>query len=469
MAEADFDILSALDALYEEVSYTDFYREIFPSGELEERGVHEKGKYHAVAISIAQGEERAHRYTVTDDLEKLDDLVDTDDFCLMAPISYAGKKRESKNARFLYAMAIDLDGIDSLKRWNVLQKQFVLGKKPFGLPMPTFLVSSGTGLHIYYVLQQPIPLFPNIVKQLEVLKKRLTWQAWTQGASSLTEQVQYESLFQGFRIVGTITKSGGRCRAFRCGEKVTVEYLNQIVPEEYRTTDFAYKSDLHLKDAAKKYPDWYQHRIVEGRPRGTWTCKRALYDWWLRRCGEVKEGHRYWYLMTLATYAVKCGIPRKELERDAYRLVPALDALGDTPFTNDDALHALEAYNDSYVTYPIHTIEVRTGLRIERNKRNGRKQEKHLQGARAIRDINNDNWREGNGRPTAQRTVYWWRMLNPEGSKKKCKDETGLTYPTIRKWWDSIQKGSSITSDELNELIDLIDREKERAYNASRQ
>lgn len=78
----------------------------------------------------------------------------------------------------------------------------------WGLPRPTYLVSSGTGIHIYYVFEKPIPLFKNIVEQLEVLKKRLTWQAWTQGASSLHDNVQYESLFQGFRMVGTITKRG---------------------------------------------------------------------------------------------------------------------------------------------------------------------------------------------------------------------------------------------------------------------
>lgn len=75
-------------------------------------------------------------------------------------------------------------------------------------------------------------------------------------------------------MVGTITKKGDRCRAFKVGKKVTVEYLNKFVPEEYRATDFVYKSDLRLADAKEKYPEWYQRRIVEGRPRKTWICKR---------------------------------------------------------------------------------------------------------------------------------------------------------------------------------------------------
>jgi hypothetical protein len=32
--------------------------------------------------------------------------------------------------------------------------------------------------------------------------------------------------------------------------------------------------------------------------------------------------------------------------------------------------------------------------------------------------------------------VQHWRQAHPEGSKKECLEATGLTYPTIRKWWD---------------------------------
>ena len=49
------------------------------------------------------------------------------------------------------------------------------------------------------------------------------------------------------------------------------------------------------------------------------------------------------------------------------------------------------------------------------------------------------------GRPsgsgTAQKTVYEWRQQHPGGTKSHCKRETGLTYPTIRKWWDTIPEG----------------------------
>lgn len=437
-----FDIAAALSALYEEVSYTDFYRDIFPVGSFEQRGVYEDGKYNGIAVAIEQGGKRTKRLTVTDDLEAIDDMAASDDFCLMSPISYAGKSRRSSNARFMYALAIDLDGLETLKQWEFFVEQVERGHEMlcfvWGIPRPTYLISSGTGIHIYYVFERPVPMFRNIVEQLEKLKKRLTWQAWTQGASSLHDKVQYESLFQGFRVVGTITKTGGRCRAFSVGGKVTVEYLNKFVPEEYRTQDFVYQSDLRLADAKEKYPEWYQRRVVEKRPKRSWTCKKALYDWWIRKLlGGAEQGHRYWCIMTLATYAQKCGVPRETLEEDAYGLIPFMNTKGDE-FTEDDVLHALEAYSDSYITYPIDTIVVRTGIPIEKNRRNGRKQADHIKLMNFIREeVNgNKNWRKGNGRPTAERTVLKWRQGHPDGSKKECKDATGLSYPTIRKWWN---------------------------------
>lgn len=437
-----FDIAAALSALYEEVSYTDFYRDIFPVGSFEQRGVYEDGKYNGIAVAIEQGGKRTKRLTVTDDLEAIDDMAASDDFCLMSPISYAGKSRRSSNARFMYALAIDLDGLETLKQWEFFVEQVERGHEMlrfvWGIPRPTYLISSGTGIHIYYVFERPVPMFRNIVEQLEKLKKRLTWQAWTQGASSLHDKVQYESLFQGFRVVGTITKTGGRCRAFSVGGKVTVEYLNKFVPEEYRTQDFVYQSDLRLADAKEKYPEWYQRRVVEKRPKKSWTCKKALYDWWIRKLlGGAEQGHRYWCIMTLATYAQKCGVPRETLEEDAYGLIPFMNTKGDE-FTEDDVLHALEAYSDSYITYPIDTIVVRTGIPIEKNRRNGRKQADHIKLMNFIREeVNgNKNWRKGNGRPTAERTVLKWRQGHPDGRKKECKDATGLSYPTIRKWWN---------------------------------
>ena len=455
-------ILEYLEHFCQEITPREFYRTIFPAGELDEKDAYTKGKY--VGVAVTMGKEKACRYTVTDDLDTIDQLCGQDDFAIMSPISYAGKSRKSENARFLYALAFDLDGIRMRKSEDDWPSGMVDlfwqfdGNGPSNyLPKPTMIVMSGSGLHLYYVLERPIPLFPNIVKELEKYRRRLTWQLWTQGVSDLLDAVQYESLFQGFRVPGTVTKSGSRARVFRVddGRKVTMEYLNRFVPEDYRTKDFAYKSSLTLEQAKKKYPEWYEKRIEHGMPRGSWTTSPAVYEWWKRQMWEkIDDGHRYWGVLALATYAKKCGIPLEQLEKDALEMVPWLNDRGkrpDNPFTADDVLAALEAYNDSYITYPIDTIAARTGIPIQKNKRNGRKQVVHLMGARAIQEnndrVNGTNWRAKNGRPKgstkAKAIVEQYQAKHPGATKGDIKAATGLSYPTIRKYYKTQEGGGS--------------------------
>ena len=144
--------------------------------------------------------------------------------------------------------------------------------------------------------------------------------------------------------------------------------------------------------------------------------------------------------MTLAAYAVKCGIEYEELEADAFKLLPVMNKGAKSPFTKEDVVKALEAYNDSYITYPIHVIEARTGIQLPRNKRNGLKQKDHLEIARAIQTIKDrqqgKNWRDGNGRKPKKEVVQEWRLAHPDGKKIDCERETGLSRHTVLKWWN---------------------------------
>ena len=40
------------------------------------------------------------------------------------------------------------------------------------------------------------------------------------------------------------------------------------------------------------------------------------------------------------------------------------------------------------------------------------------------------------GRPHKQAQVQEWRAAHPGGSKADCIRDTGLTKPTVYKWWD---------------------------------
>jgi hypothetical protein len=109
---------------FEPVEPMTFYREIFPVGELDEFEAMTKGKYTGIALEIEKkkndkGKPLVKRYTVTDELDEIDGLMNSKNFCVLAPISYIGKSRKSENARIMYALCVELDNLiaeDGLER-----------------------------------------------------------------------------------------------------------------------------------------------------------------------------------------------------------------------------------------------------------------------------------------------------------------------------------------------------------------
>lgn len=446
-----------MNVYLEEVEPFDFYREIFPEGSFEREGCYEDGKPNGIAVKLPgkggsvngialeiEGNGTAKRYIITDDLKKLDELRDTD-FTIMAPISYFGRSRSGKFARFLYALVFDLDGVGMPQLRDVMHQMNI-----DILPKATFIVNSGTGLHLYYVLTEPVPMYPQNQHYLKELKYSLTRQIWNRFTSSIS-QPQMQGIMQGFRIIGSGTKlgEGYPVVAYQYGDRVELDELLNYIPdsngERQRLKGIMRKSSMPLDEARKKYPDWYERRIVNGERRGRWTVKRDLYDWWLQRIrNEIKVGHRYHGIMTLAIYAKKCGIKESELRQDAYSLLKPYDNMSTEAinrFTKDDIEAALSMFNEDYVTFPRDDIGRLTGLTMPVNKRKGQKQADHLEIARAIRDIRTrqqgkKDWREGGGRPSCQALVFEWQWKHPEGSKADCRRETGLDPKTIRKWWN---------------------------------
>ena len=130
--------------------------------------------------------------------------------------------------------------------------------------------------------------------------------------------------------------------------------LNKFVSEEYSIKSLDYESSFKLEQAKKKYPDWYEKRIVNGEKRnGRWLIKRDLYDWWINKIKtdpDLRVGHRYFCIAALASYAVKCGICEDELRKDAYELKDFMNNLQDD-FSDDDIENALNFYHESFITF----------------------------------------------------------------------------------------------------------------------
>lgn len=391
-----------------------------------------------------------HRIILKEDDESLRFLSGRK-FAIMSPITYVGRNNTQENARYLYALAFDLDGVSM----RCHHKMFDLVEKGI-MPMPNLIVNSGHGYHLYYLLEDPVALYPVIVPLLNRVKHGLTNILWNMGTSELEDR-QYQSILQSFRLPGTLTKFGKRIRAFVTrSDRYTLEDLNgylskyKLSPEELFVCTGKAKYNpkgVTLSEAERMWPEWYFSRVVQKKRVGRkWHVNRAVYDWWLHLLqeadDEIKEHHRYWCILTLVIYAVKCDVPRDEVLADALALVPKMDSYTkteDNHFTESDVYDAMLAYDENYNKWPIKTIEDTTTIRIERNRRNGRKQDVHLKAARAMQTAldPDGSWREGNGRKAQRDIVKQWKEKNPDNNNKsQCAKETGLSRPTVRKWWD---------------------------------
>lgn len=78
---------------------------------------HQNHKYHGIATEILK--DRARHFMIFNDLNFLEEIKDRE-FVITSPISYIGRNRTAKNSRFLYAFAIDLDGVGKQLLFNYI-------------------------------------------------------------------------------------------------------------------------------------------------------------------------------------------------------------------------------------------------------------------------------------------------------------------------------------------------------------
>lgn len=430
------DKLNILNARFGEVPPRAFYRYLFPEGTLERLGHQEDHKPNGLILEIVSNKEGRNtgRHTIlTDGLEQLDDAL-RKECVICSPISYYGRSRKASNALYMHALTLDIDyvGLTEMRHLIHWIEQEVI-------PRPTFIANSGHGVHLYFVFEEPIPMFKENQKELRKLKAQLVKQIWTDYTSTKVENIETLGVVQGFRMVGSRTKLFSyNVTAHQSGDRVTLDYLNSFVMPEHRAC-VAEKHGLTLSEARNKYPEWYQRVVVEGRKPGRWHVKRDLYDWYKKRIEtETTFGHRYFCLMCLAIYAAKCDIPYSELEEDALHFQVKFNAIKpDHPFTVDEAFKALEAYNEDYVTFPRDSIARVTALPMTASKRNGRNLTAHQAYRRGIKQLKTslgeDTWNKG-GRPSKESQIKAYAAEHPEANRSQIARDLGISRQTVIKW-----------------------------------
>lgn len=460
------ELCQILGNLYPELDGCSFYRFIFPNNEEQGKQRSDYSRPNAVYLYRDQNdqgtERRMRRRIMLSDTwdEDYSNFIEMNSLTLCSGLTYRNRFNRLQNAQRMNALVFDLDGVREQEIRNLFLRFGAPADRVRSLPMPTFLVTSGAGLHVYYVFDQPVDLYPNIKLQLKALKYDLVFRMWEYKATSTRENIQYQSINQTFRMVGSVNeKYGNVLRAFQTGDRVTLEYINQYVKPENRVdVNKPFKPSKMTRAQAKEaYPEWYQRVVVEKRRRlKKWDIKGkqgfALYEWWLRQIGEIKGGHRYYFLMCLVIYACKCDVPREKLEADMQAAYEQLRLIQhDNALTKEDIRSALETYDKEYYNFTIADIEKLTDVRIKRNKRNGRKQMEHLQaeywqsekGRPAVnvckqnRELALQFMREQgtiSGRPRKEEAVKAYVRDNPKASVTQIAKALSISRPTIYKY-----------------------------------
>ena len=288
------------NAGYKTIEPMEFYRNMFPAGELAEYTTkprsdeaNQEWKYNAILLENTHKTRKVFRkdprtgqkhltekevwknYIVTDDLSRIEQAVnqygETDSEFYIAPLSYLGRKRTKANERWIYACIVEVDHPQTMMveeedpiTGNITRHRVQRGMKQLihdwtesSMPyaMPSACVCSGSGLHLIYFLDRPYQIQDEYQKQQwDNFRNKFTQRVWNKYVTKAA--IQYENHCQSFRVVGTRTKKGQLVEAFWLSKKrYTLEELfSQVsydrIPKwmgKWKTPEEAFKVIDHRK------------------------------------------------------------------------------------------------------------------------------------------------------------------------------------------------------------------------------
>ena len=377
-----------------------------------------------VPVVLIDDEETKHMMKMTVD-EALDYSENRNDILLGGCTYFKGFVSKA-TAKDIYAFIIDMDNVWAGVLKTALMNDWNTEKEE--LPMPTYIVNSGTGLHLYYLLKDPIPHYKCNAENIDQLYRALAIQQTTKRIY-LQKQVQWFG--QDFRMAGSLNKYDWHNEVFKVGEKWDIDDLGKAVG--LKDIHFVhYGEQKQYQKAAKKAPK---------RTKGSgWLCNRGFYDYTLERCREeTKEGSRYMSFCALAVIAWKCNVPIDEVERDLIGLIPKYNEGATRQIKEKEVQHALKMYNEKAMLTQRERLQDWIGWEYKPIKRNGRKRADHLKRARAVQNIDypNGEWRNTDGRPSKKNIIRAYQNEHPDAKPMDCVADTGISRNTVYRWWNN--------------------------------
>lgn len=397
----------------------------------------------------------------------------------VAPASFFRNCNITKCLKSLYAIAVDFDGdkrgvsVDLLK-W-LLERIF---ENEDDLPSPTFVTNSGKGLHLFWVFEKPVPMFNENKRTMSELYKAIH-----QKLADYNAKPQKHHFAQAYRVVGSRTKLNQTTTAFKTGEVLPAETLlrdfgikKAIIWNEGKKRKKMEPSESMLKLAeniektlgvvCEDKDDWdYVHKYISDNKKAfTETFKLNQSERFRKNDGagwgsplwyatmkdriirDTPEGNRYTSLMALTVIGYKCNIPFETVKKDIDEIIIKWQIRPksfEVRFHDEYRNRIDNMYSEKFKKVRKVQLEEWLGFKMtSSSKRNGRKRAEHIKLMNFVRDELNQNktWnKEGNGRRPKKDIVQQWRLENPDGKKADCIRDTGLTKPTVYKWWDKVE------------------------------
>lgn len=477
---ADFDWKSdILDSYGEEVGQATFYQD-YLFRELYNDTLESKFEYKIILTEYDAAENNKIHKVEVDDIQ---DYLHLNDVAISPCLFYANwRKKRLLN----YVSAFVLD-IDKLRPWHL--QRFIRLFEEGRLLMPTFIANSGSGVHFYYLLDQMLRCDSNyheaenqIAEAVynglynEIIKK----EKWS--------DAQRHWIGQDYRVVNSRTKLNQISKIYKVGETYTIEQLIdyfdikidrkkryaskrmvkyagniardlKLDPPDYTNAKETYTFIKANKDEAYRFREQRREERAKKAAKGK-KAKRPV-TWYKNTLAYMQDhtqpGHRFSAMKALAIIAFKESVPREVFVDDIEALSEYWSAFnwkGDR--FNEKNVEAIVRLFDNGSKYSNTTSEVLEqwlGYKFKRigNKRNGRSQEEHLGRARAVQafDDPEGSWRNKEGRPSAEQTVQEYRKAHPEAKKADCIRDTGLSKPTVYKWWDGAPKPKKASKQQL--------------------
>lgn len=411
------------------------------------------------------------------DVDEIGDYLQLSDVAL-SPCLFHSNWRRKKLLNYVSAFVLDIDKL----RPKQLQRFFNLFEEE-RLLIPTFIANSGSGVHFYYLLDNMLKI-DSVENEVNNLISEEIYKCLYDDVKikEKWKDAQKHWIGQDYRVVNSKTKLHQTSQIFKVGEVYSIEQLIDyygikidrkkkyaskpmikyasniskdlgIEPPDFSDAGATYKFIQANKDKAYEVREQRREqrkaREAKRKSKGRNADKKPV-TWYKNTLYYMQEhtqtGYRFSSMKALASIAFIEKVPRDVFIRDIEELSAywaVFDWKGDD--FNPKNIEAIIRFYDNSAKYTpkSETLEEWLGYDFKRigNKRNGRKQADHLKRARALQNVDypNGEWRNKDGRPkgsgSAEQMVRAWQEANPKGKKADCIRETGLSKPTVYRWW----------------------------------